>query len=75
VSPAYFRGEYCRKEWSTFRQQEQKSAQDLRVFYAYLETDDAFEEVDPARESASPEATTSPSPVWGWPGPRPTANC
>jgi hypothetical protein len=55
LSPAYFRSAWCQKEWARFREQEQQTGQDQRVFFVYLETDEAFERADPSKTAASPE--------------------
>jgi hypothetical protein len=56
LSPAYFRSEWCRKEWAAFREQEQNTDQDERIFYVYLETDEAFEKPFPGGDHSPPES-------------------
>jgi hypothetical protein len=50
LSPAYFKSEWCRREWEEFRKQEQSRGQRNRIFPVYLRTDDALE--NPARHDA-----------------------
>jgi hypothetical protein len=44
MSAAYFRSEWCRREWHEFCRQEEVSLQLNRIFPVYLEADEAFED-------------------------------